>query len=429
MELTTLIPAVIVGLIVTVLIGAAIFYRRRSETLTMDIGGGGPKAAGGSDNSADNTVRTRLAGLGVFVGGALGILLSKLWSMQLVSSDEYARLAERNRTRTISTEAPRGRILDRNGMELVRNRPSPTVVANQSVLDDEVKLTLLANLLGMPKIAAKRKIQDESEGAQRARTVAKDASSRAVAFIDEHSFLFEGVSIEDRTQRNYPFGNLASQVLGYTGNVTQELLAESETSTDSDSISYELGDTVGQAGVEYQYESVLQGIRGEQTVYVDANGNVTDYSNTIDAQSGADVVLTLDAKIQRAAEDGLAHAIQMSKKHGHDNCACGAVIVLDAKDGGILAMASAPTFSPNVFSGGISLDDWEAISSDESRYPLMNRAISGLYPSASTIKPLSTFAALDFGVATFESQYVCTGFWTGFGEEYGQYCWNHDGHG
>ena len=429
MDFAALIPAILVGIIIVALVAGAIIYRQRGGTLTMDIGGGGPKAAGGSDNSAEKSFRTRLAGLGVGVGVVLGVLFSKLWSMQLVSSEEYARQAERNRTRTISTEAPRGRILDRNKLELVRNRASLTVVANKSVLDDDIKVTLLANLLGIPRVAVRRKIQDESEGAQRARTVARDVTPQAVAYIDEHSYLFEGVSIEERTQRSYPFGDLASQVLGYTGNVTQEMLDENSQRTDSDAIGYELGDTVGQAGVEYQYENVLQGIRGEQTVYVDANGNVTDYSTTIDAQSGADIVLTLDAKIQRAAEEGLQHAIEQSKKNGHEKCACGAVIVLDAKNGGILAMASAPTFSPSVFSGGISYDDWEAISSEEARYPLMNRAISGLYPSASTIKPLSTFAALDYGVAALDSSYYCSGFWTGFGEEYGQYCWNHSGHG
>lgn len=425
---TTLI--VIVLAIVVVLVVAAFVFRTKDGDFKLDIGGAAPRASGGSDQSADKSFKTRLAGLGVFSGGIIALLLGKLWTMQLVSSDEYSELANKNRIRTITTEAPRGRILDRNGTELVTNRPSLTVTASKDVANDEVEVQLLANLLGMPKVAVMRKIQDDTEGAQSYHTIASDVSQTTVAFIDEHSYLFDGVVVEERTARSYPKGTLAAQLLGYTGSVTQDYIDEMANSQDSeDAIDYELGDTVGQAGVEYQYESVLQGIRGEQTVYVDADGNVTDYSTSVEAQSGSDVYLTIDADIQQACEDGLKHAIEQGVAKGNKDCKAGACVVLDATNGEVLAMASAPSFPPTVFMGGISNDDWEAISNEKSGYPLMNRAIAGQYVSASTVKPLSAFSAFDNNIADASSSYTCTGYWTGFGEAYGQYCWNHNGHG
>ncbi|MBE6479287.1 MAG: penicillin-binding protein 2 [Olsenella sp.] len=407
---------------------AYLILSSQGGTFKLDIGGQTPRASGGDDNSPEKGFKHRLQGLSVVTGGVLGVILARLWGMQLLSSDDYAELAESNRTRTVTTRAARGRIIDRNGIELVSNRPSLAVVANKDILDDDVKVRLLANMLGMPYVAVRRKIQSETEGAQNLRTVAADVNLRQVAYIGEHPDVFEGASVEERTQRIYPNGDLAAHVLGYTGNPTQEQL-DAAAEGDLGSISYEAGDTVGQSGVEYQYESVLQGIRGEQVVYVDANGRVVEQSTSVAPTSGSDVVLTIDAKIQRGAEAGLAHAIQASRDKGNASCKAGAVVVLDATDGGVLALASAPTFSPSAFIGGISADDWAQISSEKADWPMVNRAVSGQYMSASTIKPLSTFAALDYGIATKDSHYVCEGFWTGFGREYGKYCWNHDGHG
>jgi len=395
--------------------------------IRMDIGGQTPRAAGGADASPERTVRNRVIGQGVITGGVLALLLGRLWSMQLVSTDEYEEQAEQNRTRTITTSAPRGRILDRNGEELVTNRSSLTVVATSDVADDEVEVQLLANLLGMPTIAVRHNIQDNSEGAQSPHTVATDVSRRVVAYLGEHPDLFDGVSVEQRAKRLYPNGSLAAHVLGYAGLVTSEYLDTDD--DDEDAIEYEAGDTVGQAGIEYQYESVLQGVRGEQTVYVDANGSVTDYSTTIEPQSGSDVMLTIDSTVQKTAEDSLAETIERLSSGGYPDCKAGAAVALDVTNGEVIAMASYPTYDPGLFVDGISADDWEALSSDDADQPLMNRAITGQYMSASTIKALSTFAALDYGIATTSSSYNCTGLWTGFGEDYGQYCWNTDGHG
>lgn len=425
MDLSLLI-VIVCAVIAVVFIALFLVFGRSEAAYTFDIGGGAPRASGGRDESAETTYSSRLVGFAAVVGAVFAALLARLWSMQLVSSDEYTKEAESNRTRTVTTAAPRGRILDRNGAEIVSNRSSLTVVADADVADDEVEMQLLANLIGMPRQAVYRKVIDSSEGAQSVRTVATDVSRRVVAYLGEHPAAFSGVSVQQRSQRSYPQGTLAAHVVGYTGTVTAEQLEAS--GSDDSSVQYKSGDVVGQAGVEAMYESILQGIRGEQTVYVDSNGKILQSSTKIDPQSGSDVVLTIDSSIQKAAEDSLEKVLTELRQKGK-NPAGGSVVCLDCTNGEVLAMASAPTFSPSIFVGGIANSDWEGLTNEASNYPLLNRAISGQYPSGSTIKPFTSFAALDNGIATPQSGYVCNGWWTGLGEAYGMWCYNHDGHG
>lgn len=425
MDLSLLI-VIVCAVIAVVFIALFLVFGRSEAAYTFDIGGGAPRASGGRDESAETTYSSRLVGFAAVIGAIFAALLARLWSMQLVSSDEYTKEAESNRTRTVTTAAPRGRILDRNGAEIVSNRSSLTVVADADVADDEVEMQLLANLIGMPRQAVYRKVIDSSEGAQSVRTVATDVSRRVVAYLGEHPAAFSGVSVQQRSQRSYPQGTLAAHVVGYTGTVTAEQLEAS--GSDDSSVQYKSGDVVGQAGVEAMYESILQGIRGEQTVFVDSNGKILQSSTKIDPQSGSDVVLTIDSGIQKAAEDSLEKVLTELRQKGK-NPAGGSVVCLDCTNGEVLAMASAPTFSPSIFVGGIANSDWEGLTNEASNYPLLNRAISGQYPSASTIKPFTSFAALDNGIATPQSGYVCNGWWTGLGEAYGMWCHNHDGHG
>lgn len=429
MELSLVIVIVCVVLAVALVVVFLVFGRGEAN-FTFDIGGAAPRASGGGDSSAEKTASSRLVGLAVFVGGVFTALIARLWSMQLVSSEEYAEQAEKNRRSTIYTPAPRGRILDRNGNEIVGNRASLTVVAEGDVLDDVVEVQLLANLIGMPAQAVRRKIQDTTEGYQSPRTVSVDVSRRVVAFIGEHPEAFPGVSVQQRTQRSYPNGSLAAHVVGYVSTVTEEQLAQSE-SAEEGSVTYRSGDVVGQSGVELSYESVLAGTRGEQVVFVDASGSVLGYSTSIEPESGSDIVLTIDADVQRAAEESLERVIQQQQDSGQP-CTGGCLVALDCTNGEVIAMASYPTFSPNVFTGGISQADWDVLSAEDANYPLMNRAITGQYPSGSVIKPLTSFAALDYGIATSESSWYCSGWWTWSGDRSDStvmMCYNHDGHG
>lgn len=420
---------VLLTVLICALMAAFLLKVKSSRRFTLDIGGGTPRASGGSENSPSSHFKSRINATGIFAGTIIGALFMRLWNMQVISSSSYTEQAEKNRTRSISTHAARGRILDRNGAVLVGNRPSLVVLAEQSVLDDEAELQILAALIGIPKAVLRLKIEDSSQGLQRGRVIAVDVSRRVISFINAHPSLFGGVSIEARSQRSYPLGSLAGQVLGYTGIITSEQLKASQGNQDEGKITYEPGDVVGQSGIEASYENVLQGIKGEQVVFVDADGNIVNHSSSVEAQSGSDVVLTLDADIQKAAEDSLSSTIKRLQEHGKPDCFGGCAIAMDVTNGEIIAMASAPSFSPNMFVGGISSDDWDMLSSKSSHNPLLNRGIGGQYPSASTIKPLSALAALNEGIATPQSSYMCTGYWTGFGAAFGQYCWLHTGHG
>lgn len=421
---------IILSLILCALVVAYFASGQGTKRLRFDIGGFSSSfAQGGSNASAAPDFRARIRGVGIFSSAVIVALFSKLWSMQVLSSSSYTEQAETNRRRTITLPAPRGRILDRNGRVLVGNRPSLVVTALPSVLEDDVELRLLSNVLGIPEPCVRLKIADASAGAQSPRVVSVDVSRRVVAYINAHPSLFPGVAIEDRTQRAYPLNNLCAHVLGYTGTITDDQLKAAKENNSEDAISYVLGDTLGQAGIEAQYENVLQGIKGEQTVFVDADGNVINRSGSIDPQSGSDVVLTIDADIQKAAEDSLNAHIERLRGNGMSECYGGCALAMEVETGEILAMASAPSFSPSLFVGGISYDDWQSLSSEKAHNPLLNRSMCGQYPSASTIKPFSSLAALDYGIATPESSYVCTGYWTGLGSQFGQYCWLHSGHG
>ena len=431
------ITVIIAGIVLVAAIVVAIILMRRGDSrFTFDtVSGTRPRATEGEGNTASTAFKGRFTILTAGVGALFAALAAKLWGMQMVSNDYYETQAQENQTRTVTTPAVRGRILDRNGVALVTNRPSLAVVAYRDLANDRVLVRHLANVLGMPYIAVLRNIQDNTEGAQSLHTIATDVRRSTVAYIKEHAGEFPGVEIAERTERQYPYGETACHVLGYTGTITREQLeaqkkAASGSSSDSaGQISYQSGDIVGQSGVEIYYESLLQGIRGEQTVKVDASGNVTGEAGAVPAKAGSDIKLTLDLKIQQACETALSDAIQRAKDSGYENAGNGAVVCLDPNTGEVLGMASEPKFDPSVFIGGVSNDVWTELNADDGPHPLLNRAIGGQYMSASTIKPLSALAGLEFGTYTSTQTTDCTGYWTGLGKEWGKYCWLHSGHG
>lgn len=422
---------IIAGVILLVaIIGSLLFLKGYSGKFTFDTQNGTrPRASEGEGSTQGVKSNGRFKLLTAGVGAVFAAIIAKLWSMQMVSSDHYDALAEKNQTRTVTTPAPRGRILDRNGVAIVDNRPSLAITAYRDLADDPVTVRHLANVLGMPYMAVLRNIQNNTEGPQSPHTVATDVRRSTVAYIQEHIDLFPGVYIAERTERAYPYGTLACHVVGYTGTVTQEQLdAQKDEKANSGSIVYQHGDIVGQAGVEYYYENLLQGIRGEQTVKVDASGNVTAQAGAVPAEPGSDIKLTIDVKIQQACEEGLKISQETAERTGYPGGA-GACVCLDCTNGDVLGMASFPSFDPSVFVGGISSDIWSELNDDKGGRPLVNRVVGGQYMSASTIKPLSSFAGMEYGVYTAETRSDCRGWWTGLGEGSGKWCWLHKGHG
>ena len=353
----------------------------------------------------------------------LGVLAVRLYSMQVVNGAEYVKQAEANKLREATTIAPRGRIFDRNGVPLVDNRSTMAVLAPTSIVNDEELVSRLAKTLKMTDEEVIERASTKKEAALDLRVIAIDVPFDTVAYITEHANEFKDIEVQARAVRSYPQGSLASHVLGYTGEISDADLNKPDFS------GYNPSDIVGKAGAERSFESVLQGIRGVRTLEVDARGKARQIIEETPPEPGQDIVLTIDADVQRIAEKALVDAIQDAKAKGHADAAAGSAVAIDVTNGEVIAMANVPDYNPEEFIGGISQATWEELSSEESNYPLQNRAIMSMYPPASTFKAFTGLAALNNGLTNTGTTYTCTGLWRGLGEQWGKWCWKHSGHG
>lgn len=369
------------------------------------------------------TLKPRFAILGGAFVVVLALLLFRLWTMQVVAGPEYAAQAEQNRVREITTVAPRGRILDRKGRELVTNRVTLAVLAPSKAAGDEEMLARLSALLQVSVPEIKERLQSRKEAALAPRVIAIDVPMTAVAYLSEHAVEFPDVEVQAYTVRQYPKGSLAAHVLGYTGEISEDQLAS------PDFEGYDPTDVVGKAGAERAFEGVLQGDRGRRVMEVDASGQPRRIIKEVDPEPGRDIRLTIDSKVQAVAEKALRDALDDARRDGNTKAKAGAAIALDVKTGEVLAMASLPTFDPSIFLGGVSQDEWRSLTSTESAYPLTNRTIMAQYPPASTLKTFVGLAGLEYGKTKQWSTFQCEGTWTGMGKQWSKRCWNRSGHG
>lgn len=368
-------------------------------------------------------LRGRYAVLMLVIVFVLGSLLVRLWTMQVLSGQSFAAQAEDNRIRNVSIESPRGKVLDRNRRPLITNRPALAVTVVPTAVDDIDLLTRLSGLLKMPVAEIQEKIRSSRTEALKPRIIKLDVPFDVVAYLSEHSAEFKGVSVETVAVREYPYGGLAAHVLGYTGEISPEQLK------DDDLAGYALGAIVGKAGVERQFEKVLQGEKGDRRLEVDARGRVRRVLDTREPVPGRDIVLTLDIEVQKVAEKALTDAIAAAHREKFTKASAAAAVVLDVKTGDVLAMASYPTYDPKIFLGGISHNEWKRLTDKESDYPLNNRAIMAAYPPASTFKAVTGLAGLKYGVTSAGADYDCAGKWSGMGASWSKSCWKHSGHG
>ncbi len=374
-------------------------------------------------DSSRTISKSRINIIGILAAAVLGIISVRVWALQILNGSSYLSQATSNMTSETSVPARRGRILDRNGKELVTSRVSRTVVGDTTVIDSRKLVHRLSLVLGIPEQAVRARLNDQTSGATTDKVIASDVSMRAISYIMENSALFPGVSVETRFTRSYPYGTVAAHLLGYVGTISEEELA-----AETEGIIYESGDSVGKSGVEAAYESVLQGTKGARIYQVDASGNILGLLEEVDPDPGDDVKLTIDIDVQQVAEEALVDGLQSARSSGYTNAYCGAIVVVDIKTGGIIAMSSAPSFDPNDFVDGISTDLWESLTNEESNYPMNNRAIAGQYPAASTFKAFTGMAGLTYGLVDSTTSFYCSGTWTGFGESYSQNCWDTTGH-
>lgn len=368
-------------------------------------------------------LKPRFAILGGLVVAVLAVLLFRLWSMQVLSGRAYAEQSESNRVREVTTEAPRGRILDRKGRPLVTNRPTLAVLVSRNAAADDKMLVRLSALLEIPVTEIRERALSVKEAALAPRVVAIDVPMETVAYLSEHEAEFPGVEVQTRAVREYPNGPVGAHLLGYTGEMSDSELKSAEYD------GYDPTDVIGKAGAEKSFESVLQGDRGRRVLEVDATGRPRRVIQEVESEPGRDVVLTIDLEAQKVAEKALADAMTDAHKQKFPKAKAGAVVALDVNTGEVLAMASAPTYDPTVFLGGVSQKEWRSLTSTSSEYPLTNRAIMAQYPAASTFKAFTGLAGLQNGVNRQWSTYQCVGGWTGMGEQWKKYCWKRSGHG
>ncbi len=389
--------------------------------------------------------RSRFGVLGIVVIVVLSALVVRLWTMQVLNGESYAAQAENNRVREISLEAPRGRILDRNGVPLVTNRSALAVSIDPShedvrallvkawsedTADDPTSRELddlfgeIGGLLGVTTADIWERVTDVQQEALRPRVIAVDVPMEAVAQIAERQTDFPWAIVEEIAVREYPNGTMAAHLLGYTGAISEEQYEESDVYA-----GYERGDVVGKSGVERQYEGLLQGDKGWRRIEVNASGRSQGVVSEQAPRPGNDIRLTIDAGVQAVTEEQIDWAIAEAQRQGYTSARAGAAVVIDIETGEILASTSRPTFDPAAFLGGISTAEWEALNAKTSEYPLNDRAVMAAYPPASTFKVITAISGMQAGITSENTTYVCTGRWTDMGKQWPKWCWKRTGHG
>ena len=360
-----------------------------------------------------DSARFRLTVIGIVVLSLFSALFARLWYLQVIDADTFQTLATQNQVRVVYEPAPRGRILDRQGRPLVENRISQVVLVQRQELAEQPEVTVkLAALLGVSRDELERRMNDVRFSPFRPVPVAEDVPEPVVVYLRERAADFPGVAAASVAVRSYPTGPspLAAHVLGYVGEINADELAE------RDGQGYRLGDELGKSGVERAYEADLRGIPGRVELEVDASGRVLRaLPGSTPPVRGNDVQLTIDLDIQRVTEESLAQALAANRERTDGVggppfvSPAGAAVVLDPRDGSVLAMASYPTFNPADFNNGIRPEVYQALQDPAGHLPLNNRAIAGQYAPGSTFKLVTALAALQRGLITPATTFVDEG--------------------
>ncbi len=345
----------------------------------------------------------RLDVLGLIVILVFVALVTRLGYLQVVQGGYYGRLADGNRIKLIPIMAPRGTFYDRNGVPLVSNRPGFTVtlVPISGPIPDEV-IARLAGILGMDAAEIKAKV-DAQKGSFEPVRIKSDIGPDVVTRIEERRREMPGVVIEIQPVRNYINNELGAHVFGYVSEISETELEKRKAD------GYKTGDIIGKFGLEKVYDKEIRGAAGGGQVEVDVNGRAVQVLGKKEAVPGNNLVMTIDYRIQKAAEKAIdEHLVFLQTKLGNPNAKAAAAVVMNPRTGEILAMVSRPAFNPNLFNGGISTKDWKALN-DNPFHPMDNRAISGEYSPGSTFKIVTGAAALELGKVTPEEKIFDSG--------------------
>ena len=336
----------------------------------------------GRNNSKDNrTVGRNFQSLLVMLIVTLLLgagIIPRLFYLQVVQGDRHKQLADNNRIRLIPKAPIRGNIFDRNGKILASSRLSHAVylwpVALKKAQWAETRKRI-SQILNIPEAEIQKRLENEGYSSPSLLRIARGISPTQITALAEYGTQMEGVEVDVEAVRNYPNGDLAAHILGYTGEISEEELAKMKPQ------GYRMGDITGQMGVESSFESLLRGEWGGQQVEVDGSNQVLQILGQKQAKPGNNIQLTIDLDLQKEAEKILGDRQ-------------GAIIALDPRNGEVLAMVSRPTFDPNIFSSRISEETWQQLQSKGN--PFVNRALRG-FPPASTFKIVTAAAGMETG--------------------------------
>ena len=332
--------------------------------------------------------RSRIFVLSLVILVCFGLLICRLLYLQIWRHDELRAAAENNRTSVVPIVPNRGLILDRNGIVLASNYSAYTleITPSKSGPLEEV-LDNLSQVLDITPRDRRRfkKLLEESRSFESLPIRTRLTDSEVARFAAQR-YRFPGVEIKARLFRNYPYGELASHVIGYIGRINQAEKEKIDEGDDPDN--YRGTEYMGKLGIEQSYEAQLHGVTGVEEIETSAGGRAMRKLASNPATPGNTVKLSIDIKLQQLIE-----AMYGERR--------GALVALDPKTGEILAFVSKPTFDPNLFVEGIDSESWQALNESPDK-PLLNRALRGTYPPGSTYKPFMAMAALETGTRTPE---------------------------
>jgi penicillin-binding protein 2 len=345
------------------------------------------------DNERRPTLTPKLAFRVAVIGGValvmFAIIFFRLWYLQVLSGDNYVAAARENRVRQIKVQAPRGEIVDRHGVPLVENRSSMSIKVTPDKLpqrraDRQRVYRKLARLMNLNPRRLGRRVERELRELPFAKpTIKQDVDKNLVAYVLERQEDFPGVEPERESLREYPHGVIGAHLFGQVGEVSPKQLKDERFN------GVEMGDRVGQAGIEAEYDRFLRGQNGAARLEVDALGKLTKTLRRRQPVQGKQLRLSIDLGVQRVAQETLAGGTGK-----------GAFAVMNVQSGEVLALGSQPSFDPNVFTKPITKKQLAALTSKDLGEPLLDRAIQAGYPTGSTFKLITATAALESGHIT-----------------------------
>ena len=353
-------------------------------------------------NDQSQNLPFRIGILQILAFVLLSVLGARLYYLQIVKGEDYARRAESQRIRLIPISAPRGAIFDRNGKILVDSRPTFNVTLAREpmkTIDVSERVDDYASGLNLdPQFVVERLNLIKKQVADFESIVLKEnATPQDIAWVESHSLELPELRVEVQPQRHYPYGKVLAHVLGYVGEISPKQLEKPEYAG-----KFKPGDIIGKGGLEQYYDQYLRGEPGYKKVLVDSRGRVQSELEVVEPQPGQDLVSTIDIDLQMAAEQALEDST--TKR--------GAIISLDPNNGEVLAMASAPSYDPNAFvERSTTPEGRKEIShyyTDEDR-PLLNRAIQGRFHPGSTWKIPESVAGLQQGAITIKNNSIICG--------------------